>query len=135
MNKVDNERIFRLKIGKILQQKSVSYTFIQDQNFNFKEKKIALISGFAGWSGGTFANSTIIIDRLVSNLSANQIPYYILDIDFVSNDIQLELFNSPKWGYFESCWIEKGTVTKRYKYKAELEPFLKHIEVKFEKHI
>jgi len=91
-----------------------------------------LISGFAAWSGGTFAISTLIIDRLASKLLENQISHYILDIDFVSNNIQLKLFNSAKWGYFESCWIENGTVTKRYKYKTELEPFLKHIEAKFE---
>ena len=86
------------------------------------------MSAFAAWSGGSFAISQVFIEKLSDKLAKTEIPFYILDIDYVSNEIQLELFKSVKWGYFESCWLEHGENKSQYNYKKELNPFIDYIE-------
>ena len=113
MNRIRNKEIFKSKIGNLLEEKNISYSFIQDTSFQYT-KINGLVSAFAAWSGGTFAISQVFIEKLSDKLAKTEIPFYILDIDYVSNEIQLELFKSVKWGYFESCWLEHGEIKSQY---------------------
>lgn len=130
MNKEQNKILFQSKIASILESENVQYKFVQKSDFNYSEIQMAMISNYASWSGYTFAISNTVIKRLSNLLSDKKLTHYILDCDFVTNEIQIELFNTASWGYFESCWVENGKVVSQYKYKAELEPFIVDIERK-----
>lgn len=112
-------------MGENLHSSNINFEIIQDDKLlNINKLKVGLISGFNVWSAYTFGIGKRVLNELAPEMVKKEVPIYLLDCDFVSHELQKELFDSSSWGYFESCWVEFGKIQKRYKYKHELDPFL-----------
>ena len=112
-------------MGVTLSANSINFEIIQDDSsLNIAELKIGLISGYSVWSPYTFEIGKRVINEISSEMIKNEITIYFLDCDFFSDELQKLLFNTYRWGYFESCWIENGEILQRYKYQPELDPFI-----------
>jgi hypothetical protein len=132
LKKEDNIVIVYQNLSKILNDKKVKFALIQDDiSLNLKDIRIGLIAGFSCGSPVSFIIGKKIIEELANFLSKTEIKIYFIDCDLVSEKFQKEVFNSYKWGYFESAWIEHGEITKSYKYQSDLTPFFTFLKNRF----
>lgn len=114
--------------GDVLKNDQFKLTIIQkDEDFVLNEIEVGLISGFVNWSGYTIQIGLQVLEEIVA-MGKKNIPLYIIDCDAISIETQEKLFGISNWGYFESCWVEKGIILKRYNRRDKLTPFVQFIK-------
>lgn len=130
MEKDENQKLLFEELGENLENGKFDYQIIQDDgSIKLDTMEYGLISCFATWSGYTYEIGNSILSQIAEGTNF-KIPLKLLDCDFITIENQKKIFNSYNWGYFESCWVEKGEIQKRYKYKHELKPFIDYVKIR-----
>ena len=127
MNRNHNRVFIENQIGDLFKSNKIKYSILQDENhINISGINLGILTGFPIWSGYSISCGRKIIEEISQFLTSehNWFEWIILDSDFVSNELYLEIFKVRKWGYFESIFIQNGDILKSYNSEKNLKEFI-----------